>query len=84
MKGKEVVHCYVRIMTLYDRSAWVEQMLRFSLLERYPHLIQGLEEGFDLGILPIHHTYTPPNHSSISPLHYVYSNIIKNEFSAGH
>ena len=70
-------------LTPYDRKAWEEQLSNLGLLERYPCLISGLTEGFDLGVPPIHCTYTPPNHPSISPLHNVFKNIIDNEFTAG-
>ena len=44
-------------LTPYNRIAWAEQLSSFDLHEKYPHLIQGLTEGFDLGIPPIQCTY---------------------------
>ena len=45
--------------------------------------MQGLAEGFDLGIPLVRRTYTPPNHPSIRTLNDVYNSIIDNEFAAG-
>ena len=70
-------------LTPYNRSVWAEQLSSFDLQKNYPHLIQGLAEGFDLGIPLIQCTYAPPNHSSINSLLDVYSNIVDNEFSTG-
>ena len=70
-------------LTPYNRIAWAKQLSSFDLQKKYPHLIQGLTEGFDLGIPPIQCTYAPPNHSSINSLLDVYSSIVDNEFSAG-
>ena len=67
----------------YDREAWVRELERYSLQGRYPSLVQGLTEGFNLGIPRILHTHVPPNNLSISILPHVYTKIIKNEFAAG-
>ena len=70
-------------LTLYHKEAWAEQLSSLGLQEKYPHLVQGLAEGFDLGIPPILCTYAPPNHPSVHALFDVYSNIVDNEFTAG-
>ena len=49
-------------LTPYDGKAWEEHLSSLGLLERYPRLVSGLAEGFDLGIPPIRCTYAPPNH----------------------
>ena len=70
-------------LTPYNKRAWADQMLAFGLWEKYPYLIEGFAENFDLGIPFIGHTYAPPNHPSIDPLLNVYSSIVENEFAAG-
>ena len=70
-------------LTPYNKGAWAEQLVNLGLQEKYPHLIQGIAKGFDLGIPTISCTYTPPNHNSVNSLVSVYSNIIENEFAAG-
>ena len=70
-------------LTPYYGEAWAEQLSRLGLQGKYPCLVQGLAEGFDLGIPRIHRTYTPPNHPSVASLLNVYSSIIEKEFYAG-
>ena len=70
-------------LTPYKPLAWAEGLSCHALQGRYPLLVQGLMEGFDLGIPQVRRTYTPPNHSSIRELHDVYSSITNSEFSAG-
>jgi hypothetical protein len=67
----------------YNREAWSEELLCHSLWDKYPSLIWSFTEGFDLGIPSIHHTYTPPNHHSISLLADMYKSIVENEFAMG-
>ena len=67
----------------YPPEAWAAELLRHGLQHKYPSLVRGLTEGFDLGIPWISHTYTPPNHLSISSLSNVYKSIVDNEFAAG-
>ena len=70
-------------LTPYNRRAWGEQLSNLGLLGKYPRLIPGLAEGFDLGIPPILRTYTPSNHPSVKPLLNVYNDIVDNELLAG-
>ena len=70
-------------LTLYDGRAWAEQLSSLGLQEKYPRLVQGFAEGFDLGIPLIQRTYAPPNHPSVASLFNVYSSIIENELHAG-
>ena len=72
-----------KLLTPYNSGAWVEQLSSLGLWERYPSLVQGFMEGFDLGMPSIQGAYVPLNHSSITSLHNVYSNIIDNKFSSG-
>ena len=67
----------------YIQEAWAELLGELGLEEKYPQLIWGLANGFDLGIPRIGRTYSPPNHSSVSFLPDVYSNIVDSEFKAG-
>ena len=67
----------------YDRGAWARELQRYGLQGRYPSLVQGLTEGFNLGIPRILHMHIPPNNISISILPHVYTEIIENEFRAG-
>lgn len=54
------------IVTPYSADAFEENLQRFNLTHRFPHLVQNLHEGFPLGynMHPIHKTFTPPNHPS--------------------
>jgi hypothetical protein len=70
-------------LTPYRMGAWAEQLSALGLGERYPLLIQGLADGFDLGIPHIHRTYTPLNHPSVGTLLDVYNSIVDSEFTAG-
>ncbi len=67
----------------YNCEAWASELARLGLLPRYPSLIRGLANGFDLGIPRINNTYTPHNHHSIKHLHTVYNEIVDCEFAAG-
>ena len=71
-------------LTPYDRKEWVVQLASSGLGGRYPYLLQGLAEGFDLRIPRIKKTYTPPNYPSLRSLIDVYSKSIESEFTAGH
>ena len=68
----------------YNKGAWAEWLSSFGLQEKYPHLVQGIARGFNLGIPTISCTYITPNHNSVDSLINVYSGIIKNEFAGGH
>ena len=76
-------HRKLNPLTPYRKEVWVEQLAKLGLEGRYPHLMQGLTEGFNLGILQIRNTYIPPNHSSLIPLTNVYNQIVDSEFTAG-
>ena len=69
-------------LTPYCWEAWEAELAQHGLQCRYPKLVQGLRASFDLGIPCIHHSYTLPNHCSISTLNSVYNSIIENEFAA--
>jgi hypothetical protein len=69
-------------LTPYTREAWAELLQGLGLEGRYPSIVQGLADSFDIGIPCIMHTYTPPNHHSVMSLPHVYSSIIDSEFSA--
>ena len=70
-------------LTPYRRDAWAQELMRHALAEKYPHLVQGLTEGFSLGIPQIRCTYTSPNHASVNSLLNVYNDIVLNEFTTG-
>ena len=71
-------------LTPYNKKAWAEQLSRLDLDGRYPHLVQGLMEGFNVGVPWIEKTYIPSNHTSIFSHKDVYSKIVDSEFMAGH
>ena len=71
-------------LTPYRKDAWAWELVRHGLAAKYPLLVQGLANGFTLGIPCIRHTYSPPNHSSINALLHVYNDIVTKEFAAGH
>ena len=70
-------------LTPFKKEAWAEQLSSLGLEERYPHLMQSLVEGFDLGVPFIRSTYTPLNHLLIKSLTDVCSKIIDSEFTSG-
>ena len=70
-------------LTPYNSLAWTKELSRHNLQGKYPHLVQGLVGGFDLGIPQVQCTYSPANHSSVRDFPDVYSSITKNEFTAG-
>ena len=67
----------------YPPKAWSTELKLLGLKDRYPHLVRGLEDGFQLGVPKILHTYTPLNNPSVNKLQIVYNNILANEFTAG-
>ena len=66
----------------YHPQAWAMELSAHGLRDRYPSLVDGLTNGFDLGIPCIHSTFMLPNHHSINPLIAVYSSIVDNKFMA--
>ena len=77
-------HRRLNPLTPYRKEVWAEQLAKLGLEGRYPCLVQGLAEGFNLGIPRIRNTYIPPNHPSLIPLTNVYNQIVNSEFTAGH
>jgi hypothetical protein len=66
----------------YHPQAWALELPAHGLQDRYPSLVDGLANGFDLGVPHIHSTFTPPNHQSTNSLVDVYNSIVDNEFAA--
>jgi hypothetical protein len=67
----------------YNRLAWTKELACHDLQRKYPLLVQGLANGFDLRIPQVWRTCTPPNHPSIRMLPDVYGSIMEHEFAAG-
>ncbi|SJL06821.1 uncharacterized protein ARMOST_10163 [Armillaria ostoyae] len=62
--------------------AWFAHLSAAHLLDRYPTIYNGLAFGFNIGIPPIHTTFTPPNNSSIDLFHSQFDKMVKHEFDA--
>ena len=67
----------------YKHSAWSTELTRLGLYAKYPIVVSGLRNGFDLGIPYIFSTYIPPNNPSVVHLPDVYNSTIDSEFTAG-
>ena len=70
-------------LTPYIGEAWKELLRECGLERRYPFLVQGIVEGFDVGIPCITCTYIPPNHPSVISLPDVYKSSVNSEFKTG-
>ena len=67
----------------YKHSAWSAELTRLGLYPKYPIVVSGLRNGFDLGIPYIFSTYIPPNNPSVVHLPDVYNSTVDSEFTAG-
>ena len=70
-------------LTPYHPNAWVDELSKHNLYQKYPHLPENLIRGFDVGIPLIKKTYSPCNSPSINSFLEAYSEITKKEFAAG-
>ena len=66
----------------YKHSTWAAELTRLGLHPKYPTVVDGFLNGFDLGIPYIFSTYIPPNNPSVTHLPNVYKSTINNEFAA--
>jgi len=73
----------IKGLTTYKPSSWFEELSKHDLIGKYPSLVEGIAQGFDLGILFITKTYTPRNHISIDTFHDAYVENINKEFQSG-
>ncbi|CAD6948484.1 unnamed protein product, partial [Tilletia caries] len=64
-------------------GGWREALRRTGLARRYPTLVSSISFGFDIGILPLHHTQTPPNHRTARDNPSAVQSIIQKEVAAG-
>jgi hypothetical protein len=74
----------IKGLTTYNPSSWSRELSRHNLTEKYPNLVKGITQGFNLGITSITKTYTPQNHISIDIHHDHYMENIDKEFRFGH
>jgi len=65
----------------YRCEAWTAELSHLGLLCKYPSIIQGFANSFNLGIPPICSTYAPENHHSIQHLLMAYNDIVEHEFA---
>ena len=70
-------------LTPYIGEAWKELLRECGLERRYPFLVQGIAEGFDMGIPHITCTYIPLNHPSIVSLPDVYKSSVNSKCKTG-
>src|SRR6266545_7998947 len=56
----------IRGITPYKSTSWSEELSKHGLVGKYPNLVSGIIQGFNLGIPTILQTYTPNNHTSIT------------------
>ena len=81
--GSALVQRRLKPLSLYTPKAWSVELKCLGLQDKYPSLVQGVEDGFHLGVPKILCTYTLLNHHSVNNLHIVYNNILENKFAAG-
>src|SRR6266702_2503340 len=84
-QGTELKHALeqrrLEPLSPYRREAWTAELSHLGLLCKYPSVIQGFANGFNLGIPPIRSTYAPENHHSIQHLLMAYNDIVEHEFA---
>ena len=68
--------------TLYN-GGWEHVLQQAGLLRRFPSIPAGLQEGFIVGYLNIHHVQFPPNSTTISLYNSSFDEIIKKELAKG-
>jgi hypothetical protein len=69
----------LRSVTPYDPEAWESHLMQAGLIDRYPHILKGLCQGFHLDFPVIKTTQTPPNKDSILVYTNEFNSIIKSE-----
>ncbi len=86
-QGTELKHALeqrrLEPLSPYRREAWTAELSHLGLLCKYPSVIQGFANGFNLGIPPIRSTYAPENHHSVQRLLVPYNDIVEHEFATG-
>jgi len=73
----------IRGITPYKSTSWSEELSKHGLVGKYPNLVSGIIQGFNLGIPTILQTYTPNNHTSITLYHDAYIENVAREFQSG-
>ena len=73
-----------RIHTLLVTKEWKAVLEKAGILDKYPHIPQFISHGADAGIVPIHSTFSPPNHPSITSNQAIFNEIVDIEFQKGH
>lgn len=79
-----LLHRRSALLLPYHPEVWADFFSKHSLSSQYPTIINSLFNGFDLSILPIFHSFTPPNHHFINSLPSTYKELTTCEFDAGH
>ncbi len=77
-----LMHRKSNSVTPLHPHAWLARLSAADLLDRYPTIYNGLSFGFNIGIPPIHMTFTPLNNSSIDLFRSQFDKMVKHEFDA--
>uniref|UniRef100_A0A0W0G4R0 Uncharacterized protein n=1 Tax=Moniliophthora roreri TaxID=221103 RepID=A0A0W0G4R0_MONRR len=66
-------------LTPLHAEAWHEVLTETGLLCKYQDLAESIKHGFNVGIIPIQHTFTPANNIRTNEHQTAFENIVKNE-----
>lgn len=72
-----------RISTPLKAEAWRDEITRLRLTHKYPTLANSIQFGFNVGVPPITHTFTPPNKLDSQQHKEAFELIKNNEIAAG-
>lgn len=73
-------HLPNRAFTPYSPDAWRTSLQNADLTHKYPHLVSSIQNGFDAGIPPVLHSFTPTNDKTITQHYSDFISIIQKEF----
>ncbi|ESK93218.1 reverse transcriptase ribonuclease h [Moniliophthora roreri MCA 2997] len=66
-------------LTPLHAKAWHEVLTEMGLLCKYQDLAESIKHGFNVGIIPIQHTFTPVNNIRTNEHQTAFENIVKNK-----
>lgn len=68
----------------YNADIWESLLQKHGLLARYDKIVAGFRSGFDLHLLQLFTSQTPPNHPSLTQHRAAFDSIIERELATGH
>jgi len=71
------------IRTPLVAEEWRSALKVAGILDKYPQIPSFLTYGANAGITPLHTTFTPPNHPSITSHRTVFNELVNTEFQKG-